>query len=159
MQRSPMPKTNCSKFLARNHFSLENGKLEFNLENEGLENRHYKTDVLLGTRKDAILRIMTVLQRLLYLFIIFGTTQFPTWCGGGGVGVGGDDVRGCYDPVFVVFQFPTLVCIHTHIRIYLVLECLLYVLFIDRWLGTCFCLQLSTYVQFLIHFSRQPFSR
>ena len=42
-------------------FSLENGKLEFNLENEWLENKHYKMDVLLGTGKDAILRIMTVL--------------------------------------------------------------------------------------------------
>jgi len=56
-----MSKTNCSKFLARNHFSLKNGKLEFNLENEGLENRHYKTGILLGTGKDAILWIMTVL--------------------------------------------------------------------------------------------------
>jgi hypothetical protein len=74
MRRSRMPKTNCSKFLAWNHFSLENGKLEFNLENEGLENRHYKKYILLGTGKDAILRIMTVLWRLLYLFIIFGTT-------------------------------------------------------------------------------------
>jgi len=54
MRHSRMPKTNCSKFLARNHFSLENGKLEFNLENEGLENRLYKTDILLGTDKDAI---------------------------------------------------------------------------------------------------------
>ena len=61
MLRSQMPKTNCSKFLAQNHFSLENGKLEFNLENKGLENRHYKTDVLLGTGKDSIIRIMTVL--------------------------------------------------------------------------------------------------
>jgi hypothetical protein len=42
-------------------FSLENGKLEFNLDNEWLENRRYKTDILLGTKKDAILRIMTVL--------------------------------------------------------------------------------------------------
>ena len=42
-------------------FSLENGKLEFNLENEGLEKSCYKTDILLGTKKDAILRIMTVL--------------------------------------------------------------------------------------------------
>jgi hypothetical protein len=61
MLRSRMPKTNCSKFLAESHFSLEKGKLKFNLENEGLENRHYKTDVLLGAGKDAILRIMTVL--------------------------------------------------------------------------------------------------
>jgi len=42
-------------------FSLENSKLKFNLENEWLENRCYKTDILLGTKKDAILRIMTVL--------------------------------------------------------------------------------------------------
>jgi len=56
-----MPKTYCSKFLARIKFSLENGKLEFNLENEWLENRHYKTDILLGTGKDTTLRVMTVL--------------------------------------------------------------------------------------------------
>ncbi len=33
-------KMNCSKFLARNHFSLENSKLKFNLENEWLEYKH-----------------------------------------------------------------------------------------------------------------------
>jgi hypothetical protein len=33
-----MPKMNCSKFLSQNHFSLENGKFEFNLENDWLEN-------------------------------------------------------------------------------------------------------------------------
>ena len=32
-------------------FSLENGKLEFNLENEWLEFKHYKTGILLGTKK------------------------------------------------------------------------------------------------------------
>jgi len=42
-------------------FSLENGKLEFNLENEGLEKSRHKTDILLGTTKDAILRILSVL--------------------------------------------------------------------------------------------------
>jgi hypothetical protein len=46
-----MQKTNCSKFLALNHFSLENGKLEFNLENEWLKYKHYKTGILLGTKK------------------------------------------------------------------------------------------------------------
>jgi len=51
----------CWKRIARMKFSLENGKLEFNLENEWLENRCYKMDILLGTKKDAILRIMTVL--------------------------------------------------------------------------------------------------
>jgi len=51
MGRSPMPKTNCSKFLARNHFSLKNGKLEFNVENEGLEFKHNKMGILLGTKK------------------------------------------------------------------------------------------------------------
>ncbi len=49
-----MAQMNCLKFLARNHFSLENGKLEFNLENDWLEYKHYKTDVLLGTGKDTI---------------------------------------------------------------------------------------------------------
>jgi len=51
MRRSRMPKTYCSKFLARKHFSLENGKLKFNLENEGLKKRHYKTDPMLGPFK------------------------------------------------------------------------------------------------------------
>ncbi len=49
------------KFLARNNFNLKNGKLEFNLENEWLEYKHYKTGILLGTRKDAILRILPVI--------------------------------------------------------------------------------------------------
>jgi len=51
MWHSRMPKTYCSKFLARNHFSLKNGKLKFNLENEGLKFKHYKTGILLGTKK------------------------------------------------------------------------------------------------------------
>jgi hypothetical protein len=36
------------------HFNLKNGQLEFDLEKDCLKNKHYKTDILLGTKKDTI---------------------------------------------------------------------------------------------------------
>ncbi len=38
-----------SKFLSRMHSNLKNGNLEFNLEWDNLEKRHYKPDPMLGT--------------------------------------------------------------------------------------------------------------
>jgi len=49
-----MPKINSLKFLSQMHFNLKNGKLEFYLKKDCLENKHYKTGFLLGTEKDAI---------------------------------------------------------------------------------------------------------
>jgi len=49
-----MLKMKFSKFVSQSLFCLENGNLKFSLEWDSLEKRHYKTEILLGTKKDTI---------------------------------------------------------------------------------------------------------